>query len=128
MPPTAPPWSAWPWSGAAAAAPCPARCIAARAATGFCCGICAGRCISECPVKFSFASIDKFSTGGIITRLTTDVTNVQMAFMMIIRIGGALPHHADLCTGCSCLYASTPAGADLPGGDPDPGAWACSLS
>ena len=32
---------------------------------------------------FSFSNIDKFSTGGIITRLTTDVTNVQMAFMMM---------------------------------------------
>lgn len=36
---------------------------------------------------FSFASIDKFSTAGIITRLTTDVTNVQNAFQMIIRLG-----------------------------------------
>ena len=36
--------------------------------------------------EFSFASIDKFSTGSIVTRLTTDVTNVQQAFQMIIRI------------------------------------------
>ena len=35
---------------------------------------------------FSFANIDKFSTGSIVTRLTTDVTNVQQAFQMIIRI------------------------------------------
>ena len=35
---------------------------------------------------FSFANIDKFSTAGLVTRLTTDVTNVQMAFQMIIRI------------------------------------------
>ena len=41
--------------------------------------------------KFSFSNIDKFSTGGIITRLTTDVTNVQMAFMMIIRIAVRCP-------------------------------------
>ena len=41
--------------------------------------------------KFSFANIDKFSTSGIITRLTTDVTNVMMAFMMIIRIAVRSP-------------------------------------
>jgi ATP-binding cassette subfamily B protein len=35
--------------------------------------------------KFSFFNIDKFSTSSIVTRLTTDVTNVQQAFMMIIR-------------------------------------------
>ena len=34
----------------------------------------------------SFANIDKFSTAGLVTRLTTDITNVQMAFQMIIRI------------------------------------------
>ncbi len=33
---------------------------------------------------FSFANIDKFSTGGLVTRLTTDVNNVQMAFQMIL--------------------------------------------
>ena len=35
--------------------------------------------------SFSFSNIDKFSTSSLVTRLTTDVTNVQMAFMMIIR-------------------------------------------
>ncbi len=35
--------------------------------------------------SFSFANIDKFSTSSLVTRLTTDVTNVQMAFMMLIR-------------------------------------------
>jgi ATP-binding cassette subfamily B protein len=35
--------------------------------------------------KFSFSNIDKFSTAGIITRLTTDVTNVQNAYQMLIR-------------------------------------------
>lgn len=34
---------------------------------------------------FSFANMDKFSTAGLVTRLTTDVTYVQMAYMMIIR-------------------------------------------
>ena len=35
---------------------------------------------------YSFSNIDKFSTAGLVTRLTTDVTNVQNAFMMIIRM------------------------------------------
>ena len=35
---------------------------------------------------FSFANIDRFSTSGLITRMTTDVTNVQNAFQMIIRM------------------------------------------
>ncbi len=39
-----------------------------------------------CAVQnFSFSNIDKFSTSSLVTRLTTDVTNVQMAYMMIIR-------------------------------------------
>ena len=36
--------------------------------------------------EFSFANIDKFSTAGLVTRMTTDVTNVQQSFQMIIRI------------------------------------------
>ena len=36
--------------------------------------------------KFSFHNIDKFSTSSLVTRLTTDITNVQMSYMMIIRI------------------------------------------
>ena len=40
---------------------------------------------------FSFTNIDRFSTGSIITRLTTDVTNLQMAFMMIVRMGVRAP-------------------------------------
>lgn len=35
--------------------------------------------------EFSFENIDKFSTSSLVTRLTTDVTNVQQSFMMIIR-------------------------------------------
>ena len=40
---------------------------------------------------FSFANIDKFSTSSLVTRLTTDVTNVQQAFMMLIRIAIRAP-------------------------------------
>lgn len=36
--------------------------------------------------QFSFANIDKFSTAGLVTRMTTDITNVQQAFQMTIRI------------------------------------------
>ena len=35
---------------------------------------------------FSFANIDKFSTAGLVTRMTTDVTNIQNAYQMILRI------------------------------------------
>ena len=41
--------------------------------------------------QFSFANIDRFSTGSIITRLTTDVTNVQNAYQMLIRVGMRAP-------------------------------------
>ena len=40
---------------------------------------------------YSFKNIDKFSTASIVTRLTTDVTNIQMAFMMVIRIAVRSP-------------------------------------
>jgi len=40
---------------------------------------------------FSFENIDKFSSSSLVTRLTTDVTNVQMAFMMIIRTAVRCP-------------------------------------
>ena len=40
---------------------------------------------------FSFENIDKFSTSSLVTRLTTDVTNVQMAYMMIIRLAIRCP-------------------------------------
>ena len=41
--------------------------------------------------SFSFSNIDRFSTSSLVTRLTTDVTNVQMAFMMIIRTAVRAP-------------------------------------
>ena len=40
---------------------------------------------------FSFSNIDKFSTSSLVTRLTTDVTNVEMAYMMIIRTAVRAP-------------------------------------
>ena len=41
--------------------------------------------------NFAFSNIDKFSTPSIITRMTTDVTNVQMAFQMVIRVAVRSP-------------------------------------
>lgn len=41
--------------------------------------------------NFAFENIDRFSTSSLVTRLTTDVTNVQMAFMMIIRMAVRCP-------------------------------------
>ena len=41
--------------------------------------------------KFSFSNIDKFSTAGLITRLTTDVTNVQNAYQMLLRMAFRAP-------------------------------------
>ena len=40
---------------------------------------------------FSFSNIDKFSVPGLVTRMTTDITNVQQAFMMVIRIAVRAP-------------------------------------
>ena len=64
------------------------RC-AAKASTGFSRNL--RREMYRNVQTFSFSNIDKFSTGGIITRLTTDVTNVMMAFMMIIRVAVRCP-------------------------------------
>ena len=41
--------------------------------------------------RFSFENIDKYSTASLVTRLTTDITNVQMAFMMTIRAAVRAP-------------------------------------
>ena len=40
---------------------------------------------------FSFSNIDKFSTSGLVTRLTTDVTNIQNAYMMLLRMAMRAP-------------------------------------
>ena len=64
------------------------RC-AARASTGFAANL--RKDMYYAVQDFSFSNIDKFSTGSIVTRLTTDVTNVQNAFQMIIRIAVRAP-------------------------------------
>lgn len=40
---------------------------------------------------FSFSNIDKFSVPGLVTRMTTDITNVQNAYMMVIRVAVRAP-------------------------------------
>ncbi len=61
----------------------------ATASSGLACNLRAS--MYENIQKFSFANIDKYSTAGLVTRMTTDVTNVQNAFQMIIRIAVRAP-------------------------------------
>ena len=56
----------------------------ARASTGFARNL--RMSMFENIQNFSFANIDKFSTAGLVTRMTTDVTNLQMAYQMILRM------------------------------------------
>lgn len=61
----------------------------ARASTGFAKNL--RRAMYHKVQTYSFSNIDKFSTGSIVTRLTTDVTNVQNVFQMLIRIAVRAP-------------------------------------
>ena len=63
--------------------------FAASASSGFACNL--RESMYARIQDFSFSNIDKFSTAGLVTRLTTDVTNVQNAFQMIIRIAVRAP-------------------------------------
>ena len=56
----------------------------AKASTGFARNL--RRAMYENIQTFSFSNIDKFSTSGLVTRLTTDVTNIQMAYQMLLRM------------------------------------------
>ena len=61
----------------------------ARASAGFAKNV--RRDVFERIQSFSFENIDRFSTASLVTRLTTDINNVQMAFMMSIRIAVRAP-------------------------------------
>ena len=61
----------------------------AAASTGFACNL--REKMYENIQTFSFSNIDKFSTAGLVTRMTTDITNVQMAYMMSIRLLARAP-------------------------------------
>lgn len=63
--------------------------FAAQASTGVACNI--RDAMYENIQTYSFSNIDKYSTAGLVTRLTTDVTNVQNAYQMIIRMGIRAP-------------------------------------
>ena len=73
---------------------------AANAATGFAANIRRG--IFSKVQTFSFSNIDKFSTAGLVTRMTTDITNLQMAYQMIIRDAVRCPLMF-LCSLIMCL-------------------------
>lgn len=63
--------------------------FAANASAGFACNL--RDAMFSNIQQFSFSNIDKFSTAGLVTRMTTDVTNLQNAFQMIIRIAVRAP-------------------------------------
>ncbi len=56
----------------------------ARASTGFARNL--RKAMFDNIQTFSFSNLDKFSTAGLVTRLTTDVSNIQMAYQMLLRI------------------------------------------
>ena len=58
--------------------------FSAKASTGFACNL--RETMFENIQTFSFSNIDKFSTAGLVTRLTTDINHVQMAFQMLMQV------------------------------------------
>ena len=73
------------------------------ASTGFACNL--REKMYENIQTFSFSNIDKFSTAGLVTRMTTDVTNVQNAYQMIIRIAVRAPLMM-ICSITMCVIIS----------------------
>ena len=76
---------------------------AARASTGLACNL--RESMYGNIQTFSFANIDKYSTAGLITRMTTDVTNVQNAFQMILRMCTRAPMTL-ICSMIMAFYIS----------------------
>ena len=76
---------------------------AARASSGFACNLREG--IYENIQTFSFSNIDKYSTAGLVTRMTTDVTNIQNAYQMILRIAVRAPLML-ICSMIMCFFIS----------------------
>jgi ATP-binding cassette subfamily B protein len=73
---------------------------AAKAATGFCANL--REDMYRNVQTLAFSNIDKFSTASIVTRLTTDVTNVQNAYQMLIRMAIRGPVMLIICV-CVCF-------------------------
>lgn len=74
--------------------------FAATASSGFACNL--RHAMYDNIQRFSFSNIDKFSTAGLITRMTTDVTNIQNAFQMLIRIAVRAPFTL-ICSLIMCI-------------------------
>lgn len=75
----------------------------AKASTGFARNL--RKAMFENIQTFSFSNIDKFSTAGLVTRLTTDVTNVQNAYQMILRMCVRSPISL-ICAMCMAFFIS----------------------
>ena len=75
----------------------------AKASTGFARNL--RKAMYENIQTFSFANIDKFSTSGLVTRMTTDVTNVQNAYQMILRMCIRAPFSM-ICAMAMAFYIS----------------------
>lgn len=73
----------------------------AEASTGFAANI--REAMYENIQTFSFSNIDKYSTAGLVTRMTTDVTNVQIAYQMLLRITVRSPLML-LCSMFMCFF------------------------
>ena len=74
---------------------------AAAASSGFACNLRDG--MYENIQRFSFSNIDKYSTAGLVTRMTTDVTNVQNSCQMILRIAVRAPLML-VCSMAMCFF------------------------
>lgn len=74
---------------------------AARASSGLACNL--REAMYENIQTFSFSNIDKFSTAGLVTRMTTDVTNVQNAYQMALRIAVRAPLML-ICSMVMCFF------------------------
>ena len=76
---------------------------AAKASSGLACNL--RESIYEKVQTFAFSNIDKYSTAGLVTRMTTDVTNVQNAYQMILRIAVRAPLML-ICSMVMCFFIS----------------------
>lgn len=75
----------------------------AKASTGFAHNL--RKAMYENIQSFSFSNIDKFSTAGLVTRLTTDVTNIQNAYQMLLRMCVRSPISL-ICAMCMAFFIS----------------------
>ena len=76
---------------------------AAKASSGLACNL--RESIYEKVQTFAFSNIDKYSTAGLVTRMTTDVTNIQNAYQMILRIAVRAPLML-ICSMVMCFFIS----------------------